>query len=371
MKSILHIVTRWGGGIGGVKAFIHGVANSSTTQEVRQEVLSVGSITGGSFKGIVPLGPIVNSDSPARILCAGRSLTRWLGEHKFDVVHIHTNNGLGFLFADAAKRAGVGTRIVHAHNSALGDSSIAKRLVNEITISAYRGSETHRLACSDVAGQFLFSGKPFDLISNGVDASRFTFDFGKRSEARIRLGFTDCDIVIGNIGSFIPAKNTGKLLDVFATLSQFEPRAKLLLIGDGPEKDRFRNALTGPLSQSIVSTGFVENVAPLYSAMDVLVLPSLYEGFPICMVEAQVNSLPVVASDSVAAETALTDLVRFISLDEGNDTWAHTINEQADRRFVCINSASSYPKIVADAGFTLDATCARLIDIYLNGDVRG
>ncbi len=122
--------------------------------------------------------------------------------------------------------------------------------------------------------------------------------------------------MLGHVGRFNGQKNHRFLLEVFRALLEPEPRARLLLVGDGYLENDVR-ALAAPLGDRVLFTGAVPNPQTYLSAMDVMALPSLFEGFPTVLLEWQCAGLPALVSARVTDEAALTPLVRYLPLEAG------------------------------------------------------
>ena len=135
-------------------------------------------------------------------------------------------------------------------------------------------------------------------------------------------------MIVGHVGRFSPQKNHGFLIDIFYQVKLQYPNSKLLLIGDdrGELADKMKDKVTDlGLTNSIMFTGLREDVADLMQAMDVFVFPSLYEGFPVTMIEAQASGLPCVISDEVPIECKKTDLIQQWKLNSPATEWARII----------------------------------------------
>ena len=361
---VLHITIRWGVGKGGVKSFI-GTILEGCPDEISQSVLSIGAITGEPpITGIQ--GPIVDSKSPVAIMLSGRKLTAYLKEHPVDVVHIHTNNALSFMFADCARRAGVPMRIVHSHNSMLDSNGFAKVTINKVMSRLYRNSCTDRWACSNEAGEHLFGGEPFVKVNNAVNADRFAFSSDVRGRVRRELGIEDDEMVLVHVGAGIPAKNTERALRILRKLLDKGNAVRLILLGEGSQTEELK-ALAEELGLAgkALFVGFQDAPEDFYCASDAMLAPSLFEGLPICVVEAQANALPVVLSDDVSRETSLTELVEQLSLSLDDDAWADAVVNACARRMPSTERQDSYVGQLREKGFTEDALCAFVTGEYL------
>lgn len=362
--KVLHVVMGWDDGRGGVKQFILNAANALSSKAYRQIVLPVGPITGEALE-LDLRDSIVGSSNPLMLLMAARKLRCALEEFAPDVVHVHCNNGLGLLYAGAARSAGVPVRIVHSHSSSLGDDGMAKRVVNSALVRAFASAPTRRIACSDIAGRHLFGRVFYELVRNGIDVSRFAFSKLVRAEVRSELGIAPDAVVLGHIGSGVPVKNTAFVIDIMERLTE-ESDAHALLIGSGDEIPMLRDrAKETGLSERVHFLGVVSDAWRYYSAMDVFLLPSFYEGLPISLIEAQANGLPCIAADAVSREADVTELITFLELAGGVGAWVEHALDMASRGRMRTEVCSvACGEAVARAGFSLETLGERLDELY-------
>ena len=246
-----------------------------------------------------------------------RALKEFYKTHDYKIVHGHVANSAVFYLGLARKY--VPFRIIHSHNTKSADI-LWKRLRNWVLTRFIRCEcvANRYVACSMDAAEFLFgtAGGASDvlIVNNAVDIESFLYNANKRDSLRQKLSLDDKPVV-GHVGRFCAQKNHGFLIDFFAELYDTMPNAILLLIGDGELYDSVveKVAKLG-LSDAAIFTGAVNNVQDYMSAMDVFVLPSLFEGLPLTGVEAQVNGLPCVFSDRVTLEVKISDGTSFLPL---------------------------------------------------------
>ena len=155
------------------------------------------------------------------------------------------------------------------------------------------------------------------ILPNAIDPERFKFSASARHEIRERYGIAEDDFVVGHVGRFFPEKNHKFIIDLFSEYSQNHSCSKLLLVGNGPLQAEIQNLVKQQgLENKVVFAGLQKNVVGFYCAMDVLLLPSTREAFPMTLVEAQYNGLPCVVSAAVPRETAITDNVFPLPIDD-------------------------------------------------------
>lgn len=245
------------------------------------------------------------------------ALARLVRKNRCDVVHAHGNSATMAAEMLAALLGGARVRIAHAHNTACTHEKL-----HALLTPLFSRCTTHALACGAEAGRFLFGTRPFIVLKNGVDASRFAFDSAARSAARAELGL-DGRLAFGSVASLTERKNHAFLLEAFKYIYEREPSAALLLAGTGPLEEPLR-ALARELgiADGVRFLGDITDVSALYLALDALLMPSLCEGLPLVLVEAQCAALPCLASDGVPREADLTGLVSFLPLSAGASAWA-------------------------------------------------
>ena len=259
----------------------------------------------------------------------------------------------------AAKLAGCKVRIIHAHST--GCNSVA---LHKLLAGLFDSLCTDRLACGESAGKFMFGLKPFEIINNGVDVEKFSFDNKAREVFRIKLALTETDILICHVGYFMPVKNQSFLVDVFAELAKNDSRYHLLLIGDGAMRTEIEQkvACLG-LTNKVTFTGNIDNVSEYLNAADIIIMPSLYEGLPLTLVEQQANGLQCVVSDTITAEADKTGNLCFLSLQAPISDWVHTVENSH-----CMQDREQRSKdaIVAieKAGYSIRKEAKKLVEYY-------
>ena len=170
-------------------------------------------------------------------------LRRFFEEHReYRIVHVHAYT-IGYLPLRAARRAGVVVRVAHSHSNRMSGHAVA---VKKVMRALFPLNANRFMACSEEAGRFLFGDRGFTVVPNAIDAASFAYDPAARAEARAELGFSDDEFVVGSVGRLHHQKNQGFLLEVFAEILKARPGARLLLVGDGPERDALILALRGP-----------------------------------------------------------------------------------------------------------------------------
>lgn len=247
-------------------------------------------------------------------------MKRFFAEHpEYQIVHSHID-AMSYLPLLAAKKANIPVRIAHSHSTSI-DKDL-KYILKQLYRLGINRVVTHRFACGKKAGEFLFRGHDFQVIPNAVNASDFYFNARIRADKRKELGLTD-EFTVGHVGRFYYPKNHKFLIDIFHALSRLCPDARLVLIGNGEKESEIRDYVAElGLADQVHFLGSRSDAADWYQAMDVFVLPSLFEGIPLVGVEAQLSGLPCLFSDKVPDEVAFGEQVSFVSLQETPAQWA-------------------------------------------------
>lgn len=237
------------------------------------------------------------------------------------------SNGLGFLDLKIAKKAGAEVCSVRSSNSSDGGGlkTQAAHLIGRLLYMRYADV---KIAPSDLAGEYSFGKKAVGrgevvFLHNGIDLDTFRYSEEARAEVRRELGIAGGELLIGHIGRFNSQKNHSCLLRVFAELLKQRPESRLLLVGGGElEGDIRAQAESLGVTGRIVFAGIRKDVPRLLSAIDILALPSLYEGMPNTVIEAQAVGVPCVISDTITREANVTGEVEYLSIEEAPSVWA-------------------------------------------------
>ena len=286
-------------------------------------------------------------------------LNAFFAEHpEYRIIHGHYS-GFGMFYNAAARRRGVPVRVGHSHNTAYEPNMVGR--LDKLMSSRFDKDLTDRFACSRKAGQMLFGKSPFTVLPNGVDTEVFANPApGSRAKLREHLGVTDGEVLLGHVGRFSAQKNHAGLLRIFAALLPKMPNARLLLLGGGALEGETR-ALAKELgvADRVIFAGVRTNVQAFYAAMDAFLLPSLFEGLPVVLVEAQASGLPCFVSDTVDEGAAFASNVFFLPLDRP-ELWAETIAGARLKR-----NPKARQNAVA-AGFDIHTSARILQDFYLH-----
>ncbi|MDD2649110.1 MAG: glycosyltransferase family 1 protein [Eubacteriales bacterium] len=280
------------------------------------------------------------------------------------ILHVH-NESFGAFALVAARKCGMPNRLFHAHSTNIKRDFkylyklFCKRLIPK--------NSTMRLACSKEAARFFFGSRVADFgdyltIHNAIDLGKFAFSEETRAEMRSQLGLSD-KFVIGHIGRFSSEKNQTRLVEMLPEIQKLRRNAVLLLVGEGElAQDVKKRVSELSLSESVVFTGSVPDTHRYYQAMDVFVLPSLFEGLPVTGIEAQANGLPCLFSSGVPDEAASAENTAFLPLSETNERWAQEIMLLYGKN----NIRSAGGCIMKNAGYDIGTEALKLQELYLS-----
>ena len=279
-------------------------------------------------------------------------------EHpEFKIAHVH-QDCLSSVILKVAKHCGIPVRIAHSHNS--NQDKNLKYLIKLFYKQFIPTYATQLFACGKEAGDWMFGGAPYQIINNAIDTRQYIFDAEERHQMRSCLGISDTTFVVGHVGRFHLQKNHSFLLDVFAKIKMKSSDAVLLLVGDGNLRTEIeQKAAALGIGDSVIFTGVRRDVPDLMQAMDGFVFPSLYEGLPVTLIEAQAAGLPCIVSDGVPAECDKTGLVKHIPLSAGFAYWAEEILKMS------IRSHQDTRDQIIQAGYDIEANAHWLQIFYL------
>lgn len=289
------------------------------------------------------------------------SLRRAMRDGGYDIVHVNMNTMSVFALY-AAWREGIPVRISHCHS--MYSLAEGKRALLKLALRPFsKMFATDYLSCGRMAGEWQFGSKLMNsgrvnMLPNAIDAEAFKYDPAMREKVRASLVLGDA-FVVGHVGRFAGQKNHMFLLELFHELNKLEPDSILMLVGEGPLMDNVieRTAELG-ISDSVRFLGQRTDVANLYQAMDVFVLPSLYEGIPVVGVEAQTAGLPCFFSDEVSNEVVFSGSVSRIPLDAGAEYWAKQVLAAKG------SGRTDGSKLTIDNGFDIRGRAGELGQFY-------
>ncbi|ASZ16747.1 glycosyltransferase family 1 protein [Bacillus paranthracis] len=246
-----------------------------------------------------------------------KALDTFFNSHpQYKIVHSHMDKMSGFVLR-SAKKARVPVRIAHSHSTNSEGGTIAK-LYKWYAGAFIASCATHFLACSAAAAQWLFANRESTtkILKNGIECDEFAFNLDIRKRVREELKLHEDVFVIGHVGRFSYPKNHTLLIDIFAQFIEYKPNSILLLVGDGPLRLEIEKKVEKlNLTDKVKFLGMRGDINCLLQAFDTFIFPSIYEGLPVTLIEAQGAGLPCIISDTITQDVDLgLNLVERCSL---------------------------------------------------------
>ena len=285
-----------------------------------------------------------------------KAFKKILNENKFDIIHSHINT-LSVFPLKVAKKCGYPIRIAHSHSQS-NKHEFVRNMIKNVLRKFSKKYATKYLACGIAAGRYQYGDKAFDegkvtVLRNAIYTDRFLFNQKDRDDLRKELGIKENEILVGTIGRLCQQKNQQYILKM-ATLAK---EVKFVIVGAGPLEDEMKAFIKDNNLDNVIMYGTSDKAYRFYSAFDIFILPSLYEGVPVTGVEAQTNGVYTVFSDQVSSESQASSYVKFLPIEEKDiDLWVKEIKKP--------HKHEDHLQEVVDAGFSIDKSSKDLLAIY-------
>lgn len=292
---------------------------------------------------------------------------------EYRIVHSHLN-ALSSLVLAAAKQHRVPIRIAHSHLAI--EPYIIKNIfyknrdviatIKDTIQSLIRGrvkkTATHYFACSEKAGNWLFGEKnthKVQIINNAIDTSSFIYNRSLATRIKETMNFTN-EKIIGHVGRFNEQKNHLFLIRIFKEIVTLDKNSRLLLIGDGNMKNRVEEEVKRlKIENYVLFLGIRGDIPLLLQSFDVFLFPSLYEGLPVTLIEAQASGIKIVTSDTVTQEVDISGLVTFLNLNTPEKQWAQSVLSSIPYE------RKNMSKKILENGYDIHRNARNLQDFYL------
>lgn len=283
-----------------------------------------------------------------------------LKEHSVDIIHCNMDSACGD-FLEIARKCGIKIRIAHSHSTRFQAQRGIKKIIAKNSKQKIHTVATHRLACSDKAGKWLFGCDSYKIINNAIDLNCYLPNDKVRQEMRKELGINKETIVIGHIGRFCYEKNHKLLLQIFAEFKNKSINSKLILVGTGNLMDEMKSyAVELGVSNDVMFLGLSSEIPKLLQAMDAFVMPSLFEGLPVSGIEAQAAGLPCLFADTITSEICMTSYAKRIPLDD-IDKWVEALEQVP-----LIKNAEEAQVQLCAKGYDIVQEAEKLKSYYIN-----
>lgn len=281
--------------------------------------------------------------------------------HNYKIIHSHIDQVSG-LILKIANKCDIPIRISHSH-STKNTNGIFGKIYKKYLQNKINTNATDLLACEQEAANWLFKENADKalIIKNGIEVEKFEFSIEKRKKIRQELQIDDSTVLIGHVGRFLKVKNHSFLLDIFKEYHNINRNSKLILVGDGPLKNDIEKKVKKlNLEKWVIFLGIRTDVDYIYSALDVLVFPSLFEGLSFTLIESQTAGLPTYTSDSIDPNTKVTDKLELISLNKSAKEWAEKI------QVLPIKHRRDELKKIRANGYDIKESVAKIEKFYIN-----
>ncbi|MFJ7747168.1 glycosyltransferase family 1 protein [Peribacillus sp. NPDC097295] len=292
-----------------------------------------------------------------------KHLDTFFKKNDYKVVHAHMDKMSG-LILQSAKKAGIPKRISHSHNTQ-SEGSLPARLYKWYVGKLILPNATNFFACSNKAAQWLFNkeNKKAEILKNGIEYKEFTFSPDIRKQVRKELDILDDTFVLGHVGRLAQQKNHTFLVDIFTDYLKQKENSILILVGDGPLRaDILKKVRNLKLESKVKFIGIRSDINRILQGFDVFVFPSLHEGLPVSLIEAQAAGLPCLISDDISKEVDLgIKLIQFLPIHDRSIWTAHLI-EIATRQMTRNIKSDSLSK----QGYSISETADKIKDFYLS-----
>jgi glycosyltransferase involved in cell wall biosynthesis len=317
---------------------------------------------------------IITCPNHKRLLIYGRQIKAILHKNgPYDAIHSHVHHFSGWVLK-LAREAGVPVRVAHSHSDTrLLDSkgSVIRKMYLRLMRRWIGQHATAGVAVSEEAGLALWGWNwrrdpRWRILYCGIDLRPYHSNVNKHA-VREEFGIPKDAYVIGNVGRFDPPKNHKFILKTFDVVLRQRPNVWLLLVGGGRLRDDLeREVRSRSIGDRVVFAGVREDVPRvLVGALDAFLFPSLNEGLPIAVIEAQAAGLRCLCADNVTREVAIVPgAVEFLPLSFGPQVWADRILRLLDAPHLDARDARAH---VADSPFSIERSMASLCRLY-SGD---
>lgn len=271
-----------------------------------------------------------------------KQLSELIKSYDYKCVLRITSNALGFMDLKIAKKAGAQVCIARSSNSS-DSMGIVSYMAHKIGGLLYSKYVDVKIAPSDLAACYTFGKDAYNhgcvkILRNALDLDLYRFSSEDRINLRQEFGISDDEVLCGHIGRFSKQKNHRFLLDVFFELSKKNSNYKLVLIGIGELEEEVKaQCMRLGLNERVIFAGLRNDIPAVLSAMDLFLFPSLYEGMPNTVIEAQATGLPCIISDRITKEAKITDKVYYLPINGNVEPWAECITQIDTRERVTNN----------------------------------
>lgn len=302
---------------------------------------------------------VSKSKNPIKCFTTIKKIVR---ENNYKTILCIAVHPAGFIDLLAAKMGGAKIILTRSTNSHAG--GLISPIIASLSRPFMRLFSTVKLSPSKEAAVWLFGKRTVKqgkvkLINNGVDISVFLYNEDIRKNLRKELGISEDCLAVGHIGRFNRQKNHFKIIGIFKEIITLKPESRLILVGEGDgRKDVEKLVEQYHLSESVLFLGIRKDVPALLSAFDVMVFPSLFEGMPNTIIEAQACDLPCVISDTISPDVKINADVIQMPLEVSDKEWATSVIN------IIKKQRGDTSNIINKAGYSIGGTTKILTDLF-------
>jgi glycosyltransferase involved in cell wall biosynthesis len=281
---------------------------------------------------------------------------------KYDVVHMNKCSAINIIPILIAYKNRIPI-IIHSHNSMtrLGVVGMPIHMLNRWIIG---NLSKKNLACSDVAGKWMFGNRRYTVIKNGINTNSYLFDMEKRIKLRNEWGISEDKIVFTNLGDLRKQKNPILLISIFNMVCKIKD-AVLMIVGDGILREEMEQVINNNnIEDKVFFLGHRLDVSNILNAIDCLLMPSLYEGLPMSCIEAQASGMQLFLSDTISKEVEVTKHVHWFSLNQSIEEISDMIATNCTQLTESERKADNL--IVRKNGFDYEEMSQAILENYNN-----
>ena len=251
-----------------------------------------------------------------------KEIKKIIKKNDYTIVHINLLSAANIIPILAAKRCKVKNIIAHSHNNGV-PSGLLRKILNNANKVILKNMANIFFACSISAGEWMFKNKKFVVIKNGINIKKYYFNEADRKLVRKKYNISNDKIVLGMVGRFDEQKNHDFAIELLKKINN--SKYILLLIGEGVLENKIKEKVREyNLTEKVIFAGKRNDIEKYYSAFDIFILPSKFEGLGIVNIEAQANGLPCLVSSVVPTETNVSNDFYFLNLNN-MDRWIEMI----------------------------------------------
>ncbi len=356
MKKVLHIID--GLKSGGAETFIMNTYRSIDKNDIQFDFLLRNKENNVYIDEVKKYGGKIYylPSFPKELLKNIRSLKKFFKNNKeYDIVHIHANSLVYFFPIMYASRYGVKKIIIHSHNTCAYNklSSLIHKMVRKYVYN----HTTEHIACSEQAGKWMFNDKPYVIIPNSIDMKKYSYSIENKEKIRKELNIED-KYIIGNIGRFVEQKNHIFLIKVFKEITAVREDAILVLVGDGPLIKNIKELVCElRIEDKVIFTGNRKDIPSVLSSFDVMAFPSLFEGLPFTIIEAQAAGLRCFISSNISDEVVCNSNIYKLSIDD-KQLWINALIK--DSIYDRVKSAET----ICNSKYNINNSINTIIELY-------